>query len=39
MKFLVRPELHTASIGSSPSADRRRGQLCTFCELPGAFHL
>ena len=31
MKFVVRPELPTASAGPSPSAVRRRGQLCTFC--------
>ena len=36
MKSLVRPELPTASVGSSQATNRRRGQLCTFCNPPGA---
>ena len=34
MKFLVRPELPTASGWYVASAARRRGQLCTFSNLP-----
>ena len=34
MKSLVRPELPTASVGSSQAPNRRPGQLCTFCNRP-----